>query len=160
MVRLRRGKVCTVPPFLPFPHTAKTSCGEARSAAIPSKHKKDGSSPSFLHALVSHAPQGRGGSVSRRDHNQLAGNRTQLSGGTISAEAATSNASRSSGGSAREGLLSEKPPPSHTHVYLLRTRGSRRRRTFRCSACSHEPCRSGGRSGALPPKEHPQNPDE
>ena len=25
------------------------------------------------------------------------------------------NASRSSGGSAREGLLSEKPPPSHTH---------------------------------------------
>ena len=121
--------------------------------------KKDGSSPSFLHALVSHTPQGRGGSVSRRDHNQLAGNRTQLSGGTISAEAATSNASRSSGGSAREGLLSEKPPPSHTHVFL-RTRESRRRRTFRCSACSHEPCRSGGRSGALPPKEHPQNPDE
>ena len=75
--------------------------------------KKDGSSPSFFTPSVSHAPQGRGGSVSRRDHNQLAGNRTQPSGGTNSAEAAASNASRSSGGSAREGLLSEKPPPSH-----------------------------------------------
>ena len=39
------------------------------------------------------------------------------SGGTTYAEVPKSNASRSSGGSAREGLLSEKPPPSHTsHV--------------------------------------------
>ena len=147
-------------PILPFSQHSKGQLRRSSQRRNPHlSMKKDGSSPSFLHALVSHAPQGRGGSVSRRDHNQLAGNRTQPSGGTISAEAATSNASRSSGGSAREGLLSEKPPPSHTHVFL-RTRGSRRRRTFRCSACSHEPCRSGGRSGALPPKEHPQNPDE
>ena len=59
---------------------------------------------------------GRGGSVSRRDLNQAARNRTQLSGGTNSEETTTPNASRSSGGSAREGLLSEKPPPSHIHV--------------------------------------------
>ena len=92
---------------------------------------------------------------------------TQSIGATSTSQAEPSkpkrsnpNASRSSGGSAREGLLSEKPPPSHTHVHLIRTRGSRRRRTFRCSACSRVPCRSGGRSGALPPKEHPQNPDE
>ena len=58
-------------------------------------------------------PHGRGGSVSRRDLNQLAGIHTHLSGGTTYAEARNSNASRSSGGSAREGLLSEKPPPSH-----------------------------------------------
>ena len=36
------------------------------------------------------------------------------------------NASRSSGGSAREGLLSEKPPPSHTPFLLTSTRRGRR----------------------------------
>ncbi len=45
-----------------------------------------------------------------------------------------SNASRSSGGSAREGLLSEKPPPSHTsHVpysQLLFGRGGLGERRF------------------------------
>ena len=46
---------------------------------------------------------GRGGSVSRRDHNPATGNRAQLSGGAIFAETYTSNASCSSGGSAREG---------------------------------------------------------
>ena len=40
---------------------------------------------------------GRGGSVSRRGYNPLAGNRTQLSGGTNSKEATNPNASRSSG---------------------------------------------------------------
>ena len=40
---------------------------------------------------------GRGGSVSRRDHNQAAGNRTQRSGGTTYAEVPKPNASRSSG---------------------------------------------------------------
>ena len=59
---------------------------------------------------------GRGGSVSRRDLNQATGNRTRPSGETNSAEATNSNARRSSGGSAREGLLSEKPPPSHPLV--------------------------------------------
>ena len=46
---------------------------------------------------------GRGGSVSRRDHNQAYRRKTALSGGTNYAEATTSNASRSSGGSARRG---------------------------------------------------------
>ena len=63
---------------------------------------------------------GRGGSVSRRDHNQLTWNRTHPSGGTNSAEATNSNARRSSGGSAREGLLSEKPPPSQTSYYFCK----------------------------------------
>ena len=40
---------------------------------------------------------------------------THLTGGTKQCRnTRNSNASRSSGGSAREGLLSEKPPPSHT----------------------------------------------
>ena len=102
------------------------------------------------------APQGRGGSVSRRDHYQVYRRATALSGGTTYAEAHKPNASRSSGerglggeallsekrplppaspcivssgGSAREGLLSEKPPPSHTPARFLfpaalRERGS------------------------------------
>ena len=41
--------------------------------------------------------KGRGGAVSRRDHNPLAGNHPHLSGGTNSEEAAPPNASRSSG---------------------------------------------------------------
>ena len=64
-------------------------------------------------------PQGRGGSVSRRDHNQIYRRATALSGGTKPAESTTPNASRSSGGSAREGLLSEKPPPSHILVFVI-----------------------------------------
>ena len=47
-------------------------------------------------------------------------NRTPLSGGTMPAEAHNPNASRSSGGSAREGLLSEKPPPSHHFAFGLK----------------------------------------
>ena len=50
------------------------------------------------------------GAVSRRDHHQAYWKHTHLSGGTKSAEKHNSNASRSSGGSAREELLSEKPP--------------------------------------------------
>ena len=55
---------------------------------------------------------GRGGSVSRRDHNQAYWRAPHLSGGTNSEEATSSNASRSSGerGLGGEGLLSEKPP--------------------------------------------------
>ena len=62
-------------------------------------------------------PHGRGGSVSRRDLTQVYRRHAHLSGGTNSAETSTPNASRSSGGSAREGLLSEKPPPSHTRPH-------------------------------------------
>ena len=58
------------------------------------------------------AQHGRGGSVSRRDHNQAYRRRAHLSGGTTYAEATNPNASRSSGerGLGGEGLLSEKPP--------------------------------------------------
>ena len=77
---------------------------------------------------------GRGGSVSRRAHNPAYRECTHLSGGIIYAKAHPSNASRSSGGSAREGLLSEKPPPSHTpHVsysQLLFGRGGLGERRF------------------------------
>ena len=56
--------------------------------------------------------KGRGGSVSRRDHNQSAGNLTHLAGGTNSKEKHNSTANCSSGerGLGGEGLLSEKPP--------------------------------------------------
>ncbi len=68
---------------------------------------------------------GRGGSVSRRDLNPAYWRHAHLSGGTKPKETRTPNASRSSGGSAREGLLSEKPPPSHYSVsFILRKRGS------------------------------------
>ena len=63
---------------------------------------------------------GRGGSVSRRDHNQAYRRRTQSQAEPIKEKSRNSNASRSSGGSAREGLLSEKPPPSqYPHVRPL-----------------------------------------
>ena len=59
---------------------------------------------------------GRGGSVSRRDHNQAAGTRVQLAGGRKLGGRVKPIPRCSSGGSAREGLLSEKPPPSqHPH---------------------------------------------
>ena len=65
-------------------------------------------------------PIGRGGSVSRRDHNRVYRRAPVLTGGTNYAEAYPPIASRSSGGSAREELLSEKLPPSHPpNPYLL-----------------------------------------
>ena len=57
-------------------------------------------------------PHVRGGSVSRRGLTQLHQGERPLSGGTNAEEWRTPNASRSSGGSAREELLSEKLPPS------------------------------------------------
>ena len=72
--------------------------------------------------LVSYpTSEGRGGSVSRRDHNQVAGNRTHLSGGTNYAEATPPNASRSSGegvwgrgASLREAASPPESPPYPT----------------------------------------------
>ena len=70
-----------------------------------------------LQMLSLPATHGRGGSVSRRDQNQAYRRATVLTGGTKLEEMYAPNACRSSGGSAREGLLLEKPPPSHTpHV--------------------------------------------
>ena len=66
----------------------------------------------FVHR--SPTPHVRGGSVSRRGLiPPFNGEHPYFSGGTKPEETTTPNASRSSGGSAREGLLSEKPPPSH-----------------------------------------------
>ena len=72
--------------------------------------------------FVSHTPHGRGGSVSRRDHNQAHRRRAQFSGGTNSEESHKPNASRSSGegvwgggASLREAASSPEspsPPPS------------------------------------------------
>ena len=63
---------------------------------------------------------GRGGSVSRRDHNQAAGNRAELSGGSTYAEATPPNASRSSGegvwgrgASLREAASPPESPSTH-----------------------------------------------
>ena len=85
-------------------------------------------------------PHGRGGSVSRRDHNRLAGNRAQLAWAHKSEGSVKPIPSCSSGGSAREGLLSEKPPPSHTsHIpysQLLFRRGGLGERRFSREAAS------------------------
>ena len=54
---------------------------------------------------------GRGGSVSRRDHNQLARKRAQLAWARTSKREDQSIPSYSSGGGPGEGLLLEKPPP-------------------------------------------------
>ena len=84
--------------FVPFRHDQRTEpvwrlCDRPLEAFARSRFKLYGAP----------ALAGRGGSVSRRDHNPATGNRAQLSGGAIFAETYTSNASCSSGGSAREG---------------------------------------------------------
>ena len=105
-------RMCVSPIYLAVVTAADSSlCGGSLLAALPIKPP--------LKGVRSPTPHGRGGSVSRRDHNQATGPRTNLSGGTNEAEAAKPNASRSSGGSAREELLSEKLPPSHTPVRFL-----------------------------------------
>ena len=58
---------------------------------------------------------GRGGSVSRRDHNQAAGNPAHLTGGTNYAEATPPNASRSSG----ERGLGGEGKDSHSRQWRL-----------------------------------------
>ena len=55
--------------------------------------------------------EGRGGSVSRRDHNQLARKRAQLAWGLNSKGKDKSIPSYSSGGGPGEALLLEKRPP-------------------------------------------------
>ena len=57
---------------------------------------------------------GRGGSVSRRDHNQAHRRRAHVAWAHNPKGTHKPIPSRSSGGSAREELLSEKLPPSHT----------------------------------------------
>ncbi len=66
---------------------------------------------------------GRGGSVSRRDHNQATGNRAYLSGGTNSEERRNPSASRSSGEGVwgRGASLREAAsPPESPHRKSLR----------------------------------------
>ena len=75
------------------------------------------------------APQGRGGSVSRRDHNQVYRKIPPLSGGTNSDESYPAKRQPLFGreGSGGEGLLSEKPPlPPESPVILFRLFGRER----------------------------------
>ncbi len=81
------------------------------------------------------ALHGRGGSVSRRDHNQAAETRAQLAGARKYAGRVKPIPRRSSGGSAREGLLSEKPPPLQH---------------------PHRPLRYAGRGGSVSRRDHNQ----
>ena len=68
---------------------------------------------------ITNIPIGRGGSVSRRDQNQLTRNRAQLAWGRNYGGSTKPIPSYSSGGSAREALLLEKRPPSHTPHHTL-----------------------------------------
>ena len=116
------------------------------------------SGSSFLYNYCSSSCNGRGGSVSRRGHNQAARNTRPTRMGTQVREEETSifpatlregvrgrgaSSKRplprvshpnviSSGGSAREGLLEKKPPPSQSpalpHKLLYASGGRRRRR--------------------------------
>ena len=81
---------------------------------------------------------GRGGSVSRRDHNPAYRRHAHLSGGTKPEKRPNQNASRSSGerGLGGEGLLSEKPPlpPAFPAAYLFeRGFGGERFSVEKCS---------------------------
>ncbi len=105
---------------------------------------KKSPSPREAAAPIPTHRKGRGGSVSRRDHNQAAGSRAPLTGGTTYAEETPPNASRSSGegvwgrgaslreaasppasphpvssgGSAREGAsLQRSPLPRIYHIF-------------------------------------------
>ena len=62
-------------------------------------------------APAEQAQTGRGGSVSRRDHNQAYWKRAHSQADPTPKQRPNSIASRSSGGGPGEGLLSEKPPP-------------------------------------------------
>ena len=75
--------------------------------------ERGGARPRRAEGFRSPRCKGRGGSVSRRDLNQLARNRTHLAWAHKSEGKVKPIPNCSSGGSAREGLLSEKPPPSH-----------------------------------------------
>ena len=112
------GKAATSNGFVSFGHEA----GAFRSPPPPLRP--------LIYKLVSYPPlAGRGGSVSRRDHNLLARNRAQLAGGTKPAEASNSNASRSSGEGVwgRGASLREAAsPPESPHRKSLR-KGARGR---------------------------------
>ena len=87
----------------------------------------------LIYKLVSYPPlAGRGGSVSRRDHNLLTRNRAQLTGGTKPAEATTPNASRSSGegGWGRGASLREAASPPESPLRKSFREGARGRGLF------------------------------
>ena len=121
--------------ILSQPSADSSLCGGSPLAYLPAKPPLKGEVPAVggRRGSVPPAPQGRGGSVSRRDHNQAAGTRAHLTGGTNSEEATNSNASRSSGerGLGGEVLLSEKqplPPEFLTRLFYNIPSFDRRRR--------------------------------
>ena len=101
----------------PFSFGAPTTRQRPAAAKLaapqpPSKHEKRRLIAVFFHTPVSHAPQGRGGSVSRRDHSPKTRKRAHVSWARKFAGKVKPIPSRSSGerGLGGEGLLSEKPP--------------------------------------------------
>ena len=109
----RRGRTC-------FARSAHLSFGAHKKpplkGEVPAKRAEGFRSP---------APQGRGGSVSRRDHNQVYRRRTHLSGGTSHAEVRNPNANRSSGEGVwgRGASLREAASPPEFPQALLFGRG-------------------------------------
>ena len=92
----------------PFP---PTPCARTQPS---SPHPRTKNPMDSIHRIHAHTPHVRGGSVSRRGLTQLTRNHTNPQAEPSKKKRPNPNASRSSGGSAREGLLAEKPPPSHT----------------------------------------------
>ena len=88
-------------------------CGGSLLAHLHAKPPLKGEVPALggRRGSVPPAPHGRGGSVSRRDHNQATGIRAQLTGARTSEGRTKPIPSYSSGGGPGEGLLLEKPPP-------------------------------------------------
>ena len=83
--------------------------------------ERGGARPRRAEGFRPPAPQGRGGSVSRRDHNQATRNRAQLTGATCQKEESTRPpATLRERGSGREALLLEKRPlPQHLPAVIF-----------------------------------------
>ena len=95
----------------PIPSYSSGERGLGGEALLLEKRPLPPESPSQLTVFPA---QGRGGSVSRRDHNLLTRKRAHLAWGRKLGGKDKPIPSYSSGGSAREGLLLEKPPPSQS----------------------------------------------
>ena len=102
--------------FLAYLHAKPPLKGE-----VPAKRAEGFRSP---------APQGRGGSVSRRDHNQAAGIRAQPAWAHKYAGKDKPIPSHSSGGGPGEALLLEKRPPPEFFLSPVFSGGSAREGPF------------------------------
>ena len=98
-------------------------CVGSTLAYLPAKPPLKGEVPALggRRGSVPSAPQGRGGSVSRRDHNQAAGIRAQQTGATCQKEESprppATLRERGSGGEAL--LLEKRPLPQHLPAVIF-----------------------------------------